>query len=277
MQSIRFKRLLAFSFTFIPVFILGLSILHTSYFILPVPKAYAQQMTEAEKQAQEAQWRAELAATEAEIAKWQAELNKTKQGTASLQGEGSKLQAKINEAKAFIRQRQIQIEQLTRDIGEKTRVISELEAKINRGKESLASIIRATNEIDSYSLPEVILSNENISEFFTDVDSYNTIKLSLKEEFDAVRNLQDLTATEREALDAKRDAEADRKAAIEVDKKKIERDEAEKQRLITINKTQEKTFNQIIAERQAKAAQIRAELFRLRDSDGISFGEALVY
>src|SRR3989344_4421532 len=77
--------------------------------------------------------------TEAEIAKWQEELNKTKQGTKSLQGEAAILQAKINEAKAFIKQRQIQIQQLTAQIGEKNRTINTLEAKLNRGKESLAS------------------------------------------------------------------------------------------------------------------------------------------
>ena len=61
---------------------------------------------------------------------------------------------------SFYKKRQIQIEQLTRDIGLKTKTIEELEAKMNRGKESLAGILRSTNELDSYSLVEVILSNK---------------------------------------------------------------------------------------------------------------------
>ena len=245
-------------------------------FLLAIP-ALGQTMTESEKQAQEQKWREELAATEQEIAKWQAELNKTKQGTKSLQGEAKILQAKINEAKAFIKQRQIQIEQLTRDIGQKNRTINILEAKLNRGLESLASILRATNEIDSYSLPEVMLSNQNISAFFEDMDSYNSLKVSLKEEFDSIKELQSLTEAERKVLDQKRAAEADRKAQIETDKKRIEQNEKEKQRLITINKTAEKTYEQVIAEKQKKAAEIRAALFRLRDSAGIPFGDALNY
>ena len=245
-------------------------------FLLAIP-ALGQTMTESEKQAQEQKWREELAATEQEIAKWQAELNKTKQGTKSLQGEAKILQAKINEAKAFIKQRQIQIEQLTRDIGQKNRTINILEAKLNRGLESLASILRATNEIDSYSLPEVMLSNQNISAFFEDMDSYNSLKVSLKEEFDSIKELQSLTEAERKVLADKRAAEADRKAQIETDKKRIEQNEKEKQRLITINKTAEKTYEQVIAEKQKKAAEIRAALFRLRDSAGIPFGDALNY
>lgn len=234
-------------------------------------------MTEAEIQAQEAKWRAELEATEKEIAEWEAVLRQTKQGTASLQNEASILQAKINEAKAFIRQRQIQIEQLTRDIGLKNKTITELEEKMNRGKESLAAILRSTNELDSYSLIEVVLSNKDLSQFFEDIDSYSAIQTSLDTQFKEIRELQSKTDEERKVLDQKRTAEADRRAEMEAERKRVERDEAEKQRLININKNQEKTYEQVIAERQAKAAQIRAALFALRDTDGISFGDALAY
>ncbi len=235
------------------------------------------QMSEAEIQAQEAKWRSELEATQKEIDQWEAILNTTKQGTASLQRDADILKAKINEAKAFIRNRQIQIERLTRDINLKTKTIDELEAKIARGKESLSSIIRSTNELDSYSLPEAILSNKNFSEFFEDIDSYGSIKESLAKQFAEIRELQNKTDEERKILDEKREAEADTKARIEEEKKKVEINEQEKQRLININKNQEKTYEQVIAEKERKAAQIRAELFKLRDSTSISFGEALKY
>lgn len=242
-----------------------------------IPNVSDAQMTEAEIQAQEAKWRAELEATEKEIAEWEAVLRTSKQGTASLQRDAQILQAKINEAKAFIRQRQIQIEQLTRDIGLKNRTIKELDEKIDRSKESLTSIIKKTNELDSYSLAEVMLSNKTISDFFINADQYKTINKSLEELFYEIRYLQAKTDEERQVLDAKRRAEADKQAEIEREKLRVERDEAEKQKLININKTQEKTYEQVIAEKQRKAAEIRAALFALRDSDGIAFGDALAY
>ena len=238
---------------------------------------FAQEMTQSERDAQEAVWRAELAATEAEIAKWQSELSRTKQGTKSLQNEAAILQSKINQAKAFIKQRQIQIEQLTRDIIEKTRTIGQLEVKMSRGRQSLSEIIRATNEIDTYSLPEFVLSGEDISDFFANVDSFGTLESALATRFEELKETRSLTEAEREALDAKREAEADKKAQSELDKKKIERDEAQKQQLIKVNKTQEKSYEQVIAEKQKRAAEIRAALFRLRDSEGIPFGDALMY
>ncbi|MEK7635070.1 MAG: hypothetical protein AAB446_01400 [Patescibacteria group bacterium] len=258
-------------------FIFGIFIIFflAASYLLPT-SAHAQ-LTEQQKNDQEAKWRAELVATEKEIAEWQSVLDKTKTGTASLQRDSAILQAKINEAKAFIKQRQIQIQQLTSQINVKTKTISELEAKINRGKESLSAILRSTNELDRYSLVEVMLSNKNFSEFFSDVDSYNSIKVALENKFNEIRDLQNKTDGERKILDEKRIAEADTKARVEADKKKVELDEKEKQRLITINKTQEKTYAQVIAEKEKKAAQIRAALFSLRDTEGIPFGDALKF
>jgi len=248
--------------------------LATSCLLLATP---AIALTESEINAQEAKWRDELKATEEDIAKWESILSQTKQGTASLERDASILQAKINEAKAFIKKRQIQIEQLTRDIGLKTKTIQELEEKLDREKESLASILRSTNELEDYSVLEVILSSQNLSQFFEDIDSYNSIKISLEDQFAEIRDLQNKTNTERKTLDEKRTKEADTKAKVEADKKKVEIDEKEKQRLISINKTQEKTYQQVIAEKQKKAAQIRAALFSLRDTEGIPFGDALKY
>lgn len=235
------------------------------------------QMTEAQITAQEAKWKAELEATEKEIAEWEGILKKTKQGTASLERDAAILQAKINEAKAFIKKRQIEIEKLTHDIKLKTKTISELEEKINRGKESLAAMLRSTNEMDSYSLVEVMLSNKSLAKFFEDIDSYDVVKKSLAEQFVEIRELQAKTDNERKVLDQKRTEEADTKARVEADKKKVEIDEKEKQKLININKTKEKTYQQVIAEKEKKAAQIRAALFSLRDTEGISFGDALKY
>lgn len=227
---------------------------------------------------QEAIWRAELEQTEKDIAKWQSILDSTKANTASLQQEAAVLNAKIKQAQAFIKKRNIAIEQLGKDISVKVVRINELENKIEKGHESLAQLIRKTNEIDEFSLPEVMLGNKDISEFFSDIDSFQTIKKSLQELFVEIRNTKDLTEKEKLALDKKRAEEMDTKAAVEAEKREVEKNEKEKQYLIKVNKTQEKTYEQVLAERQAKAADIKAKLFKLAGgSVAIPFGTALTY
>jgi membrane-bound lytic murein transglycosylase B len=227
---------------------------------------------------QEAIWRAELAQTEADIAKWQSILNTTKQGTASLQQEAAVLNAKIKEAQAFIKKRNIEIAKLSVDIKKKTETITTLEKKIEKGHESLAQLLRKTNEIDQFSLPEVVLSNKNISDFFSDIDTFQTIKRDLAELFVEIRNTKNLTEKEKEELAKKQDQQIDQKEAMAQQQAQVQKDEKQKQYLIQVNKTAEKTYSQVIADRQAKAAEIKAKLFKLAGgSAAIPFGTALVY
>ncbi len=227
---------------------------------------------------QDAIWRAELAQTEADIAKWQDILNNTKANTKSLQNEAALLNAKIKEAQANIKKKNIAIAQLGVDIQNRVKKIGALEEKINRGHESLAQLIRQTNQIDQTSLPEVVLGNENISEFFSDIDTFQIINRSLKDLFSQIRETKNLTEKEKEALDKKKDQELDTKASIEAQKKQVEVNEKEKQYLISVNKTQEKTYSQVIADRQAKANEIRSKLFKLAGGGAaIPFETALAY
>ncbi len=227
---------------------------------------------------QKAQWQAELAQTEADIAKWQSILDASKKDTASLQQEANVLNAKIKQAQAFIKQRNIAIAQLGVDIEQKTVKITQLETKIDKGHESLAQLIRKTNEIDQMSLPEVVLGNKNISDFFSDIDSFQTIKKDLADLFVEIRATKDLTEQEKVALAKKKDEETNQRQAMAVQQKQVQQNEQQKQYLIQVNKTKEKTYAQVLADQQAKAAQIRAKLFNLAGGGAaIPFGTALTY
>ncbi len=227
---------------------------------------------------QEAQWREELAQTEADIAKWQSILSSTKANTKSLQQEAANLNAKIQQAKALIKKKNIAIAQLEVDIAKKNSHIRTLEDKIDAGHDSLAQLLRKTNEIDQFSLPEVMLGNKNISDFFSDVDTFQSVNRSLGDLFIEIRATKYLTEKEKEALDRQKDKEADTKAEAEVQKKQVEANEKEKQYLISVNKTNEKTYAQVISDRQAKAVEIKAKLFKLAGgSSPIKFGDALAY
>lgn len=227
---------------------------------------------------QEAQWRAELAETEKDIAKWQAILDGTKANTKSLQQEAAVLNAKIKQAQATIRQKNINIEQLGKQINEKEKKIVTLETKIEKGHESLAQLIRKTNEIDDYSLPEVVLGNKDISDFFSDIDSFQSIKRSMQDLFLEIRQTKQLTEEEKASLDKAKDKELDTKAVVETQKKEVEKNEKDKQYLIQVNKTQEKTYAQVLADRQKKAGEIRAKLFNLAGgAAAIPFGDAVAY
>jgi membrane-bound lytic murein transglycosylase B len=223
------------------------------------------------------QLEAELEACNKEIAEWTDLLNKTKNDSASFSRDITALTAKINAAQANIKAKNIAISNLSKDIAVKQSEITVLDTRITRGKNAIANILRNTNDINSYSLVEAMLSDKNLSEFFVDIDTYASTKRALANLFDELRNVRALTESEKEVLNKKKEAEAAARASLETAKKVVEVSQAEKKTLLAVSQSKEKNYEQVLADRQAKAAQIRAVLFPLRDAGAIPFGTALQY
>ena len=221
--------------------------------------------------------RQELADVTAEIARLQKIYDSQKEKSSSLAGEISLLKTKIDKAKANINAKNLSIRLYSQDITKKQSTINTLAAKIERQKDSIADLIKKTNELETYSLAEIVLADQNISKFFEDADAFEVLQRNLRDSVKELDGTKKETATEKAALQTKLNQEADAKAAIEAQKREIERNQSEQKELLTISKNQEKTYQQIIAERAKRAAEIRSTLFTLRDSAAIPFGQALEY
>ncbi len=243
-------------------------------FILPF---YAGAQTAGQIAQHEANLQAEYDVLQKEIDHWQGILDDTRAKAKNLQGDITGLTAQIKEAEAQVRQKNLLITKLGAQITEKTKKIKTLEGKITSGKQSLTQLIRRTNEIDSYSIIELMLGDKTISDFFQDIDSFASIKKSMQEHFSIVREAKASTEIEREQLNAKKNSETDAKYIVESKKKVIAQTEAEKKKLLSATKKEEANYQVVLGERQKRAAQIRAALFDLRDTDGIPFGQALEY
>lgn len=225
----------------------------------------------------EARLKAELAQVEREIAEQQKILTVKQRESVSLERDVAILTAEINQAKLKIKAHNITIERLSKDINLKSATIGELSQKIEDSKGSLSQLIRKTNEIDKTSIVTVVLDGRDVSEIFRDLDSFDSVKESLHSLMVEVAEARDLTETEKGQLSNKRSQESEARQQIEVQKKKVELKEAEKKRLLSLSKGEEKNYENVIKDRQAKAAAIRSALFSLRDSSAIPFGTALEY
>ena len=233
--------------------------------------AYA--LTEAEK----ATLRAEYDKLQVEIAEWQKVLDETRAKKNTLQGDVTVLNAQIKKAEAEIRQRGTVIAQLAGEINQKVARIGELEEKIERGRESLAKLMREKSESETRPLALLILTAGNFSSLFSDIDAIDSINRELQTLFEELRDTRTETQKERDELDERKNQELDAKYVVEVKKKEVSNAEAEKQKILTITKQQESSYSQVLAERQARAETIRAALFELRDAPGIPFSQALEY
>jgi len=233
--------------------------------------------TQSTVDSRKAQLENELSGLEKEIEAQRSILSAKQREKVSLERDVAILDAQIAEARLSIKARNLTIEKLGTDIESKEQIIGALSDKIGREKESLAQLIRKTNEIDSFSLVEVVLSNEDLSAFFVDLDSFDSIKASLQESFNIIETAKNTTTQQRDALEEKKIEEVELRSLQELQKGRIEEKRGERNKILATTKGQEQAYQKVLKDKEKTAAAIRAELFALRDSAAIPFGKAVEY
>ena len=198
--------------------------------------------------------------------------------TGTLKGDVDYLNSQIDALKAKIKARALVIAQLKVDIVDKTKAIESLSQKIDREHESLAQLLRNTNEFDNENLINLILSDNSISDFYSDLESYNSIQQAIKKSVDLINGVKTQTEVAKTGLEKQQNAETDAKAELENAQKQVAKSEADKQQLLAISKQTEVAYQKLAAQKKVQADRIRSALFSLAGiSQKIEFGTALEY
>jgi peptidoglycan hydrolase CwlO-like protein len=257
------------------IFILGL------FIHLPFKKVEAAfdclTLTTASSQADKDYCKIELGNIEAELADLLNKQKEQQKNTGTLTGDVKYLNAQINALKTKVKARALVIAQLKVSIKEKNSKIENLSDKIENQYESLGQLIRNTNDFDNENLVHLLLSGENLSGFYGDLESYSSLKEAIKRSVDEIKGVKSETEEEKKDLEKKQDAETDAKIELELSQKKVAQTEAEKKKLLSISKNKEAEYQKLAATKKAQADKIRAALFTLRDTKAIPFGTAVSY
>jgi len=219
---------------------------------------------------------AELERIERDIANNKGTLSELQKRRTTLERDIAILDNKIRTAQLQIRQTDLTLRELQGNITEKQAAIRDVDAKVERSEESLAQILRRTREIDDMSVVEIALGG-SLSDFFRDIDNFESIQRAVGVAFEEMAALRAELSGRKQALEEKEDEARQVRTAQLIAKQAVEEDEREKQQILNATKGQEKTYQQIIAEKQKQAADIRARLFGLRDTGAIPFGTAYQY
>jgi membrane-bound lytic murein transglycosylase B len=234
-------------------------------------------LTTSSSQSEKDYCRAELSSIEAELADLLNKQKEQQKNTGTLKGDITYLNSQINALKTKVKARALAISSLKVSISEKNSKIITLEDKIENQYDSLSQLIRNTNDFDNENLVHLLLSDEALSSFYSDLESYASLKQAIKKSVDEIKGVKTETEAEKKELEDKKNAETDAKIELENAQKKVAQTEAEKQKLLSISKQKESEYKKLAAEKKAKADKIRAALFALRDTKAIPFGTALEY
>lgn len=215
---------------------------------------------------------------EAQLKVLNSQLAAQKNQSGTLAGDIKVLTTKINAKKTEIQSKILKISSLNVSIKEKQKAISTLDQKIQREKDSLAQLLRKTNEMDSVTLTSFMLADTSLSSFYSDVSRFDSLKQQVRASIDTINTIKGVTVQKKAELEKEQDTTIDEKSNLELVKKTIEQDQATQKTLLSISKNKEAAYAKVIADQQAKVAQIKSKLFQLAGgSSAIRFDQALVY
>ncbi len=210
----------------------------------------------------------QLKAIEAQMVESQKALQGKQTERQSLERDIDILNTQIDRAQLGIEARALAIEQIKGQISDKEEFIDLLNERSAKQRNSIAELLRQTNEVDGFSVAEILLSKQNLSEFFTDFESFRTLNNSLKDSLTALAEIKSDTEDQKISLEDKQVSEAELKAQQEAEKQDIESKEQEKNQILTTTKGEEAAYQQLLASQQKTAAQLRAQLFQLLGGGG---------
>lgn len=186
------------------------------------------------------------------------------------------LDSQITNAALGVQARELAIQQLTEQIDDKETTISILNERLDKQRQSVADLVRKTAEVDDFSMMEIMLSNQNLSEFFTDFESFRSINNSLADSLQALEQIKLDTEFQKGTLEDRQLTEAELKARQEEEKRAIEAREAEKEQILTVTRGEEEAYQDLLASQQKTVSELRAQLFELLGGGGaIPFPQAV--
>jgi peptidoglycan hydrolase CwlO-like protein len=217
---------------------------------------------------------AQLKQLEAEMNAHQAQIDSYRAQGRTLGTEVGKLNATVSSLNAQIKALQVNMSLLDRKIAGTEIEISATKSTLEQNQEVLAQLVRKAYIADQASLLEVMLKHEQLSEFFTDVNSIQELQGTVKETIGTISSLKGQLEGHKVSLgEALTDAQRAQQYQAQ---QKLRADEVarQKQALLSQTKGQESKYVALLKDTQARAAQIRARLFSFLGGGQMQFGDA---
>ena len=164
----------------------------------------------------------ELAELESEAEGLRGIISEKQQESASLERDIDILDAQIKKAQLEIRARDISIKNIVSSIGEKSEKIDGLLLKVEREKRSLAEILRRLDELDHTSLIETLLGGDELSEFFTELDSMESLQQAMHDSITLLKETKTVTENEIDDLEARKAEETQLRGLQVLEKRRVE-------------------------------------------------------
>ncbi len=226
--------------------------------ILPFTFSYAQ--TVGDLNIKISQKNSDITALEAEIRSYQLQLDDISKQKTSLSGSIKQLDLIRKKLIADISITQKKIDKTNFKIQELSSQIRTKQDSIQGDTEAIMLQIKRTNEIETESLVETILSNKNFAVIWNDIDNMVTVREKIRATIVKLKEVKgELEDTRQSTMDAKKEL-VSLKSKLADQKKIVDQNTAEKKKLLAQTKNSESAYQKLLADRLAKKIAFEKEL-----------------
>ncbi len=241
-----------------------------SLVFLPISSAHALTAEEVAKKNQE------IEQIQREIEEYQRQIDSIQPTKKTLQTEVSTLNAKINQLNLEIKSLGLSISKTNQEVQTTQEKIKDAEIDIARRQVILGQYLRVLYQNDQETLTTILLKHNALSDFFSDLNNVKTTQDELRITIDRIQELKASLEQKGEELEDKRTDLQRQKGLEEINKRSVDQNKAQKDKLLKDTKGQEAQYQNLVKQSQSKIERIKAEIFYLQQN-GISADDAVKF
>lgn len=194
----------------------------------------------------------------------------------TLQNEINNLNAKISQVQLEIKSLGLSINKTNLEIGATETKIDNAENEINKHKNALGQYIKIINENDQRTLTEILLKNQNLSDFFNDLNSIQTTQDNLKTAINNIKELKNQLEEHQANLEDKQTELERLKDLQDLENRSLTQNKTQKNKLLKDTKGQESKYQELVKKSQKDLQAIKDQIGYLIQN-GVSAEEAIKY
>ncbi len=198
-----------------------------------------------------------------EINQYQEKIGEHREQGDTLKGEIQILENEINKFRAEVNQIDLVIQKSTLNIREIDDQIGILVSDVNQKRDLLSEYIRAVNHFDQETLLEVILKNDKFSDFFEEMNAFESAQDNLQATLVVVQALRDDLEIERDKMEDEREEQNRLKSLQLIQQKSVQSKQWQKENLLDKTKGKETAYQNMIKGAEKDIAYIQEQLTML--------------
>jgi murein DD-endopeptidase MepM/ murein hydrolase activator NlpD len=198
---------------------------------------------------------------EKQITQYKNALSSTKNQASTLNAQITKLENQIAYLQTQIRLTQTQISQTSLKIGGLLSDIQTQEISINKHKNDLAAIIRIIAELDQVSPFEIVLTNNNFSDFLNQLQYVQNLQGSAQNNLTAIKDLKQKLETQKAEQETQKANLVSLNSQLKGQSVALDGQANEKTDLLVATKSQEKKYQSMVLNLEQQQKQIEQEIY----------------